>query len=142
MVAPYGGEILRKEARITERYGNNRAYSIGPYLLNQVDSACRRFIASAPNGAFGTVDPSRANVSFRPTQHKWENQRKAEGDEYQKLLLSQDNLGIKMWAVADRDIEKGEEILADYGDEQEYVDTFMRRMDRCRERGVVCDRTR
>jgi len=141
MVAPYGGERLT-ESQINERYG--REGSIGPYLLNQVDSGCRRFIASAPNGAFGTVDPSRANIHFAPTQHLWEQgkKQKAAGEVYKDLKLTRGNLGIKMWAVASRNIKEGEEIIADYGDEHDYVDTFMRRMKTCDERGVVCDVTR
>ena len=138
MVAPYGGEVL-SEAEVKSRYGDGE-YSLGPYLLYDVDSACKRFVASASNGAFGGVPSSMRNVILDRVAHR-HGTVKQKGDVYQGRVLSASNMGIKYWSIASRPISKGEEIIADYGEEG-YVDAFVRRQARCEERGVVCDSTK
>ena len=142
LVAPYGGERVT-DAMTRERYGlSSSDRSLGPYLLGNVDSACLRYVASAPNGAFGSVPESAANITFEATTHAFGAVRDA-GFRHPRLgVLSRSNLGVKYWAVARRDIEAGEEIVAFYGKHGRYEQTFSQRQNECERRGVVCDETR
>lgn len=138
MVAPYGGEVISEE-EVARRYGEGDL-SLGPYLLFNVDAACKRSIASSSNGAFGIVPESAKNVTLERTAHK-HGTLKGRGDKYQNLKITTDNLGIKYWSVASRRIGKGEEIVADYGGKR-YDEVFLKRDEKCRERNLVCDSTR
>lgn len=138
LIAPYGGEIL-SQVDVKKRYGLVNEYSLGPYLLYSVDSACVRFVASAANGAFGSIPSSSSNVYFDKTCHRFGTEKKR-GDTFNGLVLSRDNLGIKYWSIASRDILPGEEILANYG-EYDYDSAFARREEKCKRFGVECDRT-
>lgn len=138
LVAPYGGEVL-SAAEIRKRYGVVNEYSLGPYLLYSVDSACVRFVASAANGAFGQVPSSASNVYFDKTCHRFGTFKK-KGEEHDGLVLSRDNMGVKYWSIAQRDILPGEEILADYG-VADYETAFARRQTRCEQHGLECDIT-
>ena len=138
MVAPYGGEKLSDE-EVVQRYGEG-PLSLGPYLLYSVDSACKRYIASGSNGAFGLIHPSTANVTFYPTCHRYQGQTKEAGSMFQGRTLNRSNLGIKYWSFASKDIDAGSELIADYGDKH-YDETFQRREAKCAELGVTCDET-
>ena len=140
MVAPYGGEVLTP-AEILKRYGRpSSGVSIGPYLLGSVDSACTRYVASASNGAFGIVSPEHANVKFEPLSHR-HGTYVPEGHVYKRVVLSRNNLGIKFWTIAERDIRKGEELVANYGVSGSYYAVHSARENVCARRGVVCDLT-
>ena len=138
LVAPYGGEVLT-QAQVNKRYGDNEN-ALGPYLLYSVDSACVRYVGSASNGAFGLIPRDRRNVYFDKTCHRF-GTVKQQGEEYNGLVLSKSNLGIKYWSIAMRDIAPGEEIIADYGD-KDYDNAFSRRQALCDKFGVECDSTR
>lgn len=138
LVAPYGGEVLTG-SQVAKRYGNNE-YSVGPYLLYSVDSACVRYVGSASNGAFGSISRDMRNVGFRKTCHRF-GTVKQKGEKYDGLVLSKSNLGVKYWSVALRDITPGEEIIADYGD-KDYDNTFSRRQEVCDKLGIECDSTK
>ena len=137
LVAPYGGEVL-KPTEVARRYGSNE-YALGPYLLYSVDAACVRYVASAANGAYGVVPRALRNVKLTFTCHRF-GTVKRRGEAFSDGKLSRDNMGIKYWSVALRDIAPGEEIVADYGDHG-YDTTFARRQERCAQFGVECDRT-
>lgn len=142
MVAPYGGDVLT-EADVKSRYGSG-PYAIGPYLLSRVDSACNRYIASAANGGFGTVDRALVNIVYFPTAHQYHGPPKREGTVYQGRRLSRDNLGIKWWTFASRDIAAGDEIVASYSDDSSgggYDGALLRRLEECSARNVDCDKT-
>lgn len=136
MVAPYLGEHV-SEQEINRRYGNSEV-SLGPYLLHTVDAACVRGIGSAANGAYGSIPKSSANVQFLPTGHRIHG-FKRKGMVYEGRRLTQDNLGVKTWSWAMRDIRKGEEIIAFYGDAFGYAEAFARRQAECTRRGTPCD---
>ena len=137
MIVPYLGERL-SERDILHRYGSG-PLALGPYLVGGVDAACRRGIGSASNGAFGQVSPGQGNAVLHPTSYRYDVERK-KGTTYQGRVHSTDNMGIKWWVFAKRDIEEGEEILLEYG--QGYVDAFARRASVCREQGIEeCSRT-
>ena len=139
MVAPYGGELLSDEME-AQRYGEGEL-SLGPYLLYSVDSACKRYIASGSNGAFGLIDPSASNVVFYPTCLRYQGQAKEPGSVFQGRTLSRSNLGIKYWSFASKDIAAGSELIADYGG-YNYDEAFQRRESKCAELGVTCDTTK
>ena len=136
MVAPYVGEHV-SEQEIVRRYGNEEV-SLAPYLLHTVDAACVRGIGSASNGAFGLIPKSSANVQFFPTGHRIHGV-KLKGTVYHERRLTQDNLGVKTWSWAMRDIRNGEEILAFYGDAFGYTGAFERRQAECNRRSKSCD---
>lgn len=137
MIAPYGGEQL-SEATVVKRYGVG-PLSLGPYLLGNTDSACRRYVASAANGAFGAIPAKRANAMFMDTAHRNLGKEKSPPHQYQGYPLTRGNLGIKKWLVATQKISPGEEIACDYGDAEEYADNFGRRAALCRR--DECDAT-
>lgn len=139
MVAPYGGEVIDAE-ETRKRYGMANEYGLGPYLLYSVDSACERYISSASNGGFGSIPKSARNVYFNNTSHRY-GTVKRKGEKYNGKTLTKDNLGVKYWSFAKRRIAKGEELIADYGDEG-YTEAFDRRMRKCNELGVECDITK
>ena len=136
MVAPYGGDVLT-DAQVRARYGTGN-HALGPYLLGSVDSGCTRFVSSGANGSFGDVTAA-PNVDLKPTTYR-HNTLRPEGFTYKRRTLSRDNMAVKYWAFATRDIEAGEEIIANYGN-QAYAQAFSHRMDECARRGVECDKT-
>jgi hypothetical protein len=138
MVAPYVGETVTPRT-IEQRYGHTWPYSLGPYLLSSVDAACVRGVGSASNGAFGAVPKTAANVTFHPTSTR-QGVVKQANDRYGTTVLSADNLGVRWWSFATRDVDSGEEIVAYYGN-PEYEEAYTARLARCRDRGVVSDRT-
>ena len=135
MIAPYGGERLTED-RVRRRYGVGEL-AIGPYLLGPIDSACRRYVASASNGAFGLIDDKHANVVFRETMHRFTGPERNAGDTYRGYTLTRNNLGIKWWSVATHNINKGDEIIAHYGD-KDYAAAYAKRSAKCKGQ---CDRT-
>jgi hypothetical protein len=138
MIVPYGGETLH-EREVIRRYGTG-PLSVGPYLLGNTDSACRRYVASAANGAFGTIPRERSNAMFRDTAHRVHGDQKGPPHQYRGYSLTRGNLGIKKWLVATDDLRQGDEIVADYGDADEYSENFMRRNGLCQRK--ECDTTR
>ena len=136
MIAPYGGDVLTN-TEVARRYGTGEL-SIGPYLLGNVDSACRRYIASASNGAFGQVAARESNVYFRDTMHRLTGVEKGAGSAYKGFVLTRGNLGIKKWSVATRPVRAGDELVADYG-VAGYEEAFLRRLREC---DGECDTTR
>ena len=137
MVAPYQGEWVT-DAEVRRRYGSGEL-SLGPYLLDSVDAACERGIGSAANGAFGIVSSKAQNLVMQKTMQRREGAKRA-GDRYGTFRLSRDNMGIKYWMVATRNIAAGEELLAHYGSKG-YVAAFQKRAARCSDMGLACDRT-
>ena len=139
MIVPYGGELLT-EAQISNRYRKG-PMALGSYLLGRIDSACTRYVASASNGAFGSISPSSANVKFESTGARYQQHSRPAGTVVGNLALTRDNMGIKFWTIATRDIEEGEELVAWYGN-QAYSDALLQREAECGRRGVNCNRTR
>ena len=138
LVVPYVSESVTERV-VRSRYGTGPD-ALGPYLFENRDAACVRGVGAAPNGAFGVVPRSAANVIFRPTSAR-NGLVRNEGTRYKGLVLDRSNMGVRIWAVATRTILPGEEIVADYGND-DYRDAFQNRMEVCQARGVVCDATR
>lgn len=133
MIAPYDGERLSNK-QAAQRYGTG-PLALGPYMLHTVDAACARSVASAANGAFGSVT-APANMEYRRTMARYKGAKPA-GSVFKNWTLSRDNLGVMWWTVATRDIQAGEELLANYGDNR-YVQTYLDRAQKC---GDECDKT-
>lgn len=134
MLAPYGGEVLRDAAEVATRYGTGPD-ALGPYVLHRVDAACRRYVGSFANGAFGALE-SRANADAVATAHRYHGPPRKSGSSYRGFRLTRDNLGIKYWLVASRPIRAGDEVIMDYGDAG-YAEAFQRRVEGC----AGCDTT-
>ena len=139
MVAPYVGE--RIDARTRKGRYDEGPLTLAPYLIATSDSACVRGIGAASNGAFGIVPEESANVEFYETTNQHGVVKEA-GTSYGGLFLSRNNLGYKYWSWATRDIQRGDEIIANYHGVGGYGRQFEAREARCAEMGVTCDRTR
>jgi hypothetical protein len=146
MVAPYYAEHVPETDQI-QRYSSNKKYGLGPYALEEVNAALQRGIGSAATGAFGLVT-TPPNVEFCTTASR-SGVRKFKGDKsvgksigQKEFKLSQDNLGVKYWLRATKDIAPNEEVILQYdGDgSTNYANAFLEREARCKEFGVVCNR--
>lgn len=118
---PYDGEVLTKK-EIDRRYPGDE---IAVYTLKYngkpplyIDAACERNAGSIVNAAGGARD---VNVSFL-TVTQWARRVHATADEKRMALFLHRSAAEverspkwRLWVVADRRIDRGEELLADYG---------------------------
>lgn len=151
MIAPYAGQHVTDD-QVETRYGTGPT-ALAPYLVGEVDAACRRGIASQANGYFGVVSKNKAThngiLHKTSSSHDASN---AKGNTYSyeeedgrgkkqkhSLKLTRENLGIQWWAIATKNIKSGDEIILKYG--TGYPAAYRRRAAECAKRGLRCDQT-